>query len=711
MSKVPIPNLTAAISINGNEQLEAVQAGASVRITSAQIAALAAGIGFPTIVGTLLNIAALRQLGFLALSSIYSVSGYLTAGDGGGGQFVYVSTDTTSADNGGTIIVDSIGRRWYRIFSTPLSPLFFGARGDLRQSGDGSMTSGQAVVTSPGMSFKQSDIGKYCSVYDAGTGFQSLVGTISSVSGNTATLNAAASNTVASVRVKVSSDDTAAILATIAVAMPASGIEENGYYQGGNSIDLGPRGYGFINEIFIPGNTNIIGRGPGISVLCSMAPPALINMDNRVAAGQGGSFANFTVDGNNIAGAGIANKSLWYIGKRVFLSFYNVAIGYAWCNGLFLEGTQNGTFQSMLLQANGDYNAGTGTNLTLKNDTAGNVFSTTEFTEACQRHVSFEMTVNGNLTDNVIEYGRMETYKGEFDVIPKTLKITNYMDYDCPLGGGNNILKDTGFSSFGLPTFSGSHLNMISNSLQGHNLQFDSDPAHLTTGVTLRNNAFLELDGFMYVRNLKTLYDTGPGTVIIDRSDRPAGLISVTNRYTSTDGVPYETRVNCSYQAPINLGSGQIIFPSTSNPSASQSVLDDYREVLSNAGLVVVTIGGSSIGITGAFGITCVKIGRLVNFTINLVFTSLGGLSGTVVLDFTSLPTIFLPGATPCFSIAGQVQNTSVTAGSNLVFGIASAQTLTPQVISNSGSGANLTAAMLANNSAIACSGFYFSAT
>jgi len=38
MSVAQIPNLTAAISVNGTEQLEAVQSGATVRITVDQIA-------------------------------------------------------------------------------------------------------------------------------------------------------------------------------------------------------------------------------------------------------------------------------------------------------------------------------------------------------------------------------------------------------------------------------------------------------------------------------------------------------------------------------------------------------------------------------------------------------------------------------------------------------------------------------------------------
>jgi len=48
MANKQIPNLPAAISLNGTEQLEAVQAGVSVRVTSAQIAGLQAGPTGPT---------------------------------------------------------------------------------------------------------------------------------------------------------------------------------------------------------------------------------------------------------------------------------------------------------------------------------------------------------------------------------------------------------------------------------------------------------------------------------------------------------------------------------------------------------------------------------------------------------------------------------------------------------------------------------------
>ena len=56
--------------------------------------------------------------------------GHTLTGDGGEGLFVYNSTDTTSADNGGTILVDQGGRRWYRNTNgDSISVKWFGATG------------------------------------------------------------------------------------------------------------------------------------------------------------------------------------------------------------------------------------------------------------------------------------------------------------------------------------------------------------------------------------------------------------------------------------------------------------------------------------------------------------------------------------------------------------------------------------------------------
>jgi pectate lyase-like protein len=63
-------------------------------------------------------------------SPVY-VLGYAAAGDGGQGTFLRADADTTSADNGGTVVIDASGRRWHR--DAPASVVrveWFGAKGD-----------------------------------------------------------------------------------------------------------------------------------------------------------------------------------------------------------------------------------------------------------------------------------------------------------------------------------------------------------------------------------------------------------------------------------------------------------------------------------------------------------------------------------------------------------------------------------------------------
>lgn len=84
-------------------------------------------------VGATVSIASLRSLSSaVTAAQVLYVEGYFTAGDNGGGVFQHISSDTTSADNGGTIIVDAAGRRWYRATSDGcgVSIKFFGAKCD-----------------------------------------------------------------------------------------------------------------------------------------------------------------------------------------------------------------------------------------------------------------------------------------------------------------------------------------------------------------------------------------------------------------------------------------------------------------------------------------------------------------------------------------------------------------------------------------------------
>lgn len=59
------------------------------------------------------NITALRSTPHTGSTEVF-ISGYSTSGDGGSGNYYYNPSDTTSADNGWSIIVSSDGSRWYR---------------------------------------------------------------------------------------------------------------------------------------------------------------------------------------------------------------------------------------------------------------------------------------------------------------------------------------------------------------------------------------------------------------------------------------------------------------------------------------------------------------------------------------------------------------------------------------------------------------------
>lgn len=58
------------------------------------------------------------------------VLGRTVAGDGGGGEFVYDSTDHSTADNGATVLVDLLGRRWKRQWEGAVSDAWWGATGN-----------------------------------------------------------------------------------------------------------------------------------------------------------------------------------------------------------------------------------------------------------------------------------------------------------------------------------------------------------------------------------------------------------------------------------------------------------------------------------------------------------------------------------------------------------------------------------------------------
>lgn len=80
-------------------------------------------------------------------------SGYHAPGDGGGGLYYYDPSDTTSADNGGTVIVGKAGARWKLAHDGTLSLRQFGAKGDGTTDDTASITTWLAAIPEGGAGY------------------------------------------------------------------------------------------------------------------------------------------------------------------------------------------------------------------------------------------------------------------------------------------------------------------------------------------------------------------------------------------------------------------------------------------------------------------------------------------------------------------------------------------------------------------------------
>ncbi|TXH04018.1 MAG: hypothetical protein E6R07_08725 [Nevskiaceae bacterium] len=76
------------------------------------------------------NLDRMRSLTGSFQDSELLLAGHSRASDGAQGLFVHNPADTSSADNGGTVVVDAAGRRWHRVYSGAVDVRWFGAKGD-----------------------------------------------------------------------------------------------------------------------------------------------------------------------------------------------------------------------------------------------------------------------------------------------------------------------------------------------------------------------------------------------------------------------------------------------------------------------------------------------------------------------------------------------------------------------------------------------------
>lgn len=116
-------DVIAAQPSSGAPISAAMQPVVDAATTALALVALGAAVPIATV-------AALRANTTVS-SAFVCLLGYASVGDGGEGVFLYNAADASSADDGGTIIVDASGRRWHRTgVSAGANVRWFGAVGD-----------------------------------------------------------------------------------------------------------------------------------------------------------------------------------------------------------------------------------------------------------------------------------------------------------------------------------------------------------------------------------------------------------------------------------------------------------------------------------------------------------------------------------------------------------------------------------------------------
>ena len=121
MANIPITGLPAAtVPLSGSEIGVLVQGGATVQTPLGSMS--------PVLIADITALRALNLSGPFRPRAVEVITSW-NAGDGGG-VFRLDTSDVSSTDNGGTIIVDAAGNRWKRQFTGPIYGRFFNLKGD-----------------------------------------------------------------------------------------------------------------------------------------------------------------------------------------------------------------------------------------------------------------------------------------------------------------------------------------------------------------------------------------------------------------------------------------------------------------------------------------------------------------------------------------------------------------------------------------------------
>jgi hypothetical protein len=308
------------------------------------------------------------------------VQGYYGAGTAGGGDFEYTASDTTTSDNGGTIIVDASSHRYYRVWDhKALSVTWFGAKSDGHIITAGVQTSTSSPTISSGAyTFTSADAGAQITltnpapINSASAPSNTFVGTISGASSGNGTLSGNAGFTSTTYQYAAArfyhTDDTTAVQNALNAGHTLQGAE----------IDF-PAGVTAGCDLVYYSNERIVGASNGAStvmmtngcngdIFISYQFASLVGTNNTGGVGNW-AFEDITLDGNrgDNTASGTGTPTGTGDGLRTYgykWNFKNLNINYMAGDAFYTEWSSsggspfdnNGTAALDGMEATGGYN-------------------------------------------------------------------------------------------------------------------------------------------------------------------------------------------------------------------------------------------------------------------------------------------------------------------------------------------------------------------
>jgi hypothetical protein len=316
VSSIQIPNLTAAVSVTGSEQLEAVQSGSSVRVTAAQIASLSPS-GTVTSVNASGGTTGMSFTGGpITSSGTLTMTGTLVAVNGGTGQSSY-----------------SIGDILYASSSTALSKLADVATGNALISG--------GVTTAPawGKIGLTTHVTGILPSANGGTGVNNGSSTIT-LGGNLTTSGAFSTTLTSTAATSVTLPISGNLLSSVTAVAAVTGTPSASTYLRGDGTWAAVAGSGTVTSVSVTTANGVSGTvatattTPAISLTLGAITPTTVNgitfTANATGFSAAGGTTSKTLTVNNtltLAGTDSSTLNIGAGGTLGSLAFLSLATG------------------------------------------------------------------------------------------------------------------------------------------------------------------------------------------------------------------------------------------------------------------------------------------------------------------------------------------------------------------------------------------------